>query len=152
MAKWWSDVSLSYEARVAVGGELASPKSFPRLILNNMDDRDKRETHQKLARFGTKKDYSPQSASLLQTLSILVTFGEIRNMKITPFTVFFANLVMPSRCEIKRSLVDSCIHLNEQQQQLHAKYILSFKYICNLQWKAEWAYGVNPAFILSLAD
>lgn len=89
VAKWWSDMSLSYEARVAVGGELASPKSFPRLILNNMDDRDKRETHQKLARFGTKKDYSPQSASLLQTLSILVTFGEIRNMKITPFTVFF---------------------------------------------------------------
>lgn len=61
---------------------------------------------------------------------------------------------MPSRCEIKRSPVKSCINLNEQQQQqqLHAKYILSFKYMCNLQWKAEWAYGVNPAFILSLTD
>lgn len=83
-------MSLSYGARVAVGGgELASPKSFPRLILNNMDDRDKRETHQKLARIGTKKDYGSQSASLPQTLSILVTFGEIRNMKIPPFTVFF---------------------------------------------------------------
>lgn len=44
MATWFSDMSLSYEARVAVRGELASPKSFPRLILNNMDDRDKRET------------------------------------------------------------------------------------------------------------
>lgn len=112
-----------------------------------MDDRDKRETHQKLARIGTKKDYSPQSASLLQTLSILVTFGEIRNMKITPFTVFFffANLVMPSRCEIKRSLVN----LNEQQQ-LHAKYILSFKYICNLQWKAERAYGAPSCIYFKL--
>lgn len=35
---------LAYEARVAVRGELASPKSFPRLI-HNKDDRDKRETH-----------------------------------------------------------------------------------------------------------
>lgn len=56
---------------------------------------------------------------------------------------------MPSTCEIKRSLINSCINLNEQQQ-LHAKYILSFKYICNLQWKAEWAYGVNPAFFFKL--
>lgn len=143
MAKWLSDMSLSYEARVAVRGELASPKSFPRLILNNMDDRDKRETHQKLARIGTKKHYSHQSASLLQTVSIGVTFEE----KIPPFTFFFfANLVMPSICEIKRSLIDSCINPNEQQQ-LHAKYIQSFKCICNLQWKAEEAYGVNPAFI-----
>lgn len=44
---------------------------------------------------------------------------------------------MPSTCEIKRSRIDSGIKLNEQQQQLHAKYILSFKYICYLQWKAE---------------
>lgn len=29
VAKWFSDMSLSYEARVAVRGELASPKSFP---------------------------------------------------------------------------------------------------------------------------
>lgn len=35
---------LAYKARVAVRGELASPKSFPRLI-HNKDDRDKRETH-----------------------------------------------------------------------------------------------------------
>lgn len=34
-------MSLAYEARVAVRGELASPKSFPRLIHNNKDDRDK---------------------------------------------------------------------------------------------------------------
>lgn len=71
MAKWFSDMSLSYEARVAVRGELASPKSFPRLILSNMDDRDKRETHQTLAHIGTKKRYSR-----LQTVSILVTLGE----------------------------------------------------------------------------
>lgn len=76
MAKCFSDMSLSYEARVAVRGELASPKSFPRLILNNMDDRDKRETHQTLAHIGTKKHYSHQSASLLQTVSILVTLGK----------------------------------------------------------------------------
>lgn len=43
--KWVSDASLSYGARVAVGGGLASPESFPRLILNNMDDTDRRETH-----------------------------------------------------------------------------------------------------------
>lgn len=36
-------MSLSYEARVAVRGELASPKSFSRLIHDNKDDRDKRE-------------------------------------------------------------------------------------------------------------
>lgn len=82
MATWFSDMSLSYEARVAVRGELASPKSFPRLILNNMDDRDKRETHQTLAHIGTKKHYSPQSASLLQTVSILLILEE----KIPPFT------------------------------------------------------------------
>lgn len=76
MARWFSDMSLSYEARVAVRGELASPKSFPRLILNNMDDRDKRETHQTLAHTGTKKHYSHQSASLLQTVAVLVTLGE----------------------------------------------------------------------------
>lgn len=33
---------LAYEARVAVRGELASPKSFSRLIHNK--DKDKRET------------------------------------------------------------------------------------------------------------
>lgn len=38
-------MSPAYEARVAVRGELASPKSFPRLIRNNKDGRDKRETH-----------------------------------------------------------------------------------------------------------
>lgn len=37
---------LAYEARVAVRGELASPKSFPRLT-HNKDDKDKRETHQR---------------------------------------------------------------------------------------------------------
>lgn len=44
MARWVSCevMSLAYEARVAVRGELASPKSFPRLIHNNKDDRDKR--------------------------------------------------------------------------------------------------------------
>lgn len=37
---------LAYEARVAVRGELASPKSFPRLIHNNKkDDRDKERKH-----------------------------------------------------------------------------------------------------------
>lgn len=47
---------LAYEARVAVRGELASPKSFPRLIHNNKDDRDKRETDPRtLAHIGTKK-------------------------------------------------------------------------------------------------
>lgn len=75
MAEWFSDMSLSYEARVAVKGELASPKSFPRLILNNMDDRDERETHHTLAHIGTKKHYSRQSASLLQTVSILLRGG-----------------------------------------------------------------------------
>lgn len=154
MAKGWRDMSLSYEARVAVGGgELASPKSFPRLILNKMDDRDRRETHQEVARVGAEEDYSPQSASLLQTLSVLVTFGGNTTYENTPvYWCCFANLVMPSRCEIKRAPVKSCINLNEQQQQLHAKYVLSFKDICNLQWKAEWAYGVDPAFILSSTD
>lgn len=73
---------LSYEARVAVRGELASPKSFPRLIVNNMDDRDKRETHQTPAHIGTKRHCSHQTASLLQTVSILVTLGN----EIPPFT------------------------------------------------------------------
>lgn len=46
MAQWMTEMmNLAYEARVAVRGELASPKSFPRLIHNNKDDRDKRETH-----------------------------------------------------------------------------------------------------------
>lgn len=49
-------MSLAYEARVAVRGELASPKSFPRLIHDNKDDRDKRETHPRtLAHVGTKQ-------------------------------------------------------------------------------------------------
>ena len=48
-------MGFAYEARVAVRGELASPKSFPRLI-HNKDDRDKRETHPRtLAHVGTKK-------------------------------------------------------------------------------------------------
>lgn len=51
---------LAYEARVAVRGELASPKSFSRLIHNDKDNRDKRETHPRtLAHFGT--------ATVLQT-------------------------------------------------------------------------------------
>lgn len=50
---------LAYEARVAVRGELASPESFPRLIRNNKDNRDKRETHSRtLAHVGTKKQKS----------------------------------------------------------------------------------------------
>lgn len=68
MARWFSVMSLSYEARVAVRGELASPKSFPRLLLNNMDDRNTRETHQTLAHMGTKKSYCHQRASFLQTI------------------------------------------------------------------------------------
>lgn len=48
-------MSLAYEARVAVRGELASPKSFSRLIHNNKDDRDKRETPEDTRpTFGTK--------------------------------------------------------------------------------------------------
>lgn len=59
MAQWVTEMmSLAYEARVAVRGELASPKSFPRLIHNNKDDRDKRETHPRtLAHIGTKKSH-----------------------------------------------------------------------------------------------
>lgn len=57
---------LAYEARVAVRGELASPKSFPRLIHDNKDDRDKRETHPRtLANVGTKKK-KPQRYKLRQ--------------------------------------------------------------------------------------
>lgn len=44
---------LAYEARVAVRGELASPKSFSRLI-HHKDNRNKRETHPRtLGHFGT---------------------------------------------------------------------------------------------------
>lgn len=68
MAKWFSEMSLSYEARAAVRSELASPKSFPRLILNNMDDRDTRETHQTLAHMETKERYRHQRAIFLQTM------------------------------------------------------------------------------------
>lgn len=58
-------MSLSYKARVAVRGELASPKSFPRLIHNNKDDRDKRETHPwTLAHTGTKKSHSHNATHL----------------------------------------------------------------------------------------
>lgn len=66
-------MSLAYEARVAVRGELASPKSFPRLIHNNKDDRDKRETHPRtLAHVGTKKSHNAtngdKSVSFLQKM------------------------------------------------------------------------------------
>lgn len=45
VAEWVTKtMRLAYEARVAVRGELASPKSFSRLIHNNKDDRDKRNT------------------------------------------------------------------------------------------------------------
>lgn len=54
--RWLTETMwLAYEARVAVRGELASPKSFSRLIHDNKDDRDKRETHPRtVARCGTK--------------------------------------------------------------------------------------------------
>lgn len=58
---------LAYEARVAVRGELASPKSFPRLIHNNKDDRDKRETHPRtFAHVGTKTKPLSQRYTLRQ--------------------------------------------------------------------------------------
>lgn len=68
---WFSEMSLSYEARVAVRGELASPKSLPKLLLNNMDDRDTRETHPTVAHMGTKKSYCHQRASFLRTIGVL---------------------------------------------------------------------------------
>lgn len=64
----WETMRLAYEARVAVRGELASPKSFPRLIHNNKDDRDKRETHPRtLAHIGTKKKKKKAIVTTLQT-------------------------------------------------------------------------------------
>ena len=68
---------MAYEARVGVRGELASPKSFSRLIHNNKDDRYKRETHPRaVARFGTKRKRKKKKKSKaivtnLQTKSIL---------------------------------------------------------------------------------
>lgn len=48
---------LAYEARVAVRGELASPKSFSTLI-HDKDNRDKRETHPGThGHFGTNGGY-----------------------------------------------------------------------------------------------
>lgn len=78
MAEWVTEMmSLAYEARVAVRGELASPKSFPRPIHNNKDDRDKRETHPRtLVHTGTKKSHShnathyEKSASFLRRLKL----------------------------------------------------------------------------------
>lgn len=57
MAGWVTEtMRLAYEARVAVRGELASPKSLSRLIHNNKDDRDKRETTPRTpVHVGTKK-------------------------------------------------------------------------------------------------
>ena len=60
---------LAYEARVAVRGELASPKSFPRLIHNNKDDRDKRETHPRtIAHVWDPKKKKKKKKPLSQTL------------------------------------------------------------------------------------
>lgn len=65
-------MSLAYEARVAVRGELASPKSFPRLIHDNKDDRDKRETHPRtLAHVGTKGLLKQEGIIFLQERSFL---------------------------------------------------------------------------------
>lgn len=63
---------LAYEASVAVRGELASPKSFSRLIHNNKDDRDKRETHPRTLarRVGTKKRPSSRHYKLVVTVLV----------------------------------------------------------------------------------
>lgn len=79
MAGWVTEMmSLAYEARVAVRGELASPKSFPRLIHDNKDDRDKRETQPKtLARRWDKKSHNAtnydKSVSFLQRMKLLLS-------------------------------------------------------------------------------
>lgn len=69
VAEWVTKtMRLAYEARVAVRGELASPKSFSRLIHNNKDDRDKREIHPRTpAHVGTKKSNvtTPQTKNIL---------------------------------------------------------------------------------------
>lgn len=83
---------LAYEARVAVRGELASPKSFSRLIHNNKDDRDKRETHPRtLSHVGTKKPLSQHYKLRISFLQRLKPFIVLLNVK--KFPIYFSQKV-----------------------------------------------------------
>lgn len=89
----WETMRLAYEARVAVRGELASPKSFSRLIHNNKDDRDKR---------GTPEDTRPRLAQKATTLqdsdNKIVSFLQRKELFLLHYMFNFLceNLVMLS--------------------------------------------------------
>lgn len=117
---------LAYEARVAVRGELASPKSFPRLIHNNKDNRDKRETHPEdtRPRWDKKKPLSQRYNKRQECIFPAAdeTFYTLVKYLLSPSS-FRKNLVMLSMIEggEKKSAPISCIKLNEQRVNIQIK-------------------------------